>query len=93
MDYGNEIEFYSPFGELLNIWKSDDLVRNVHEESLHKGNPNYDPKENTNKIYVFVAFCSPTVPFGKMIFKQTQEGNAFNTDNHTIFVRKQFIIC
>ena len=81
LDAGNVLEFYD-HGTLLGTFTPTDVKALVGTGGAYYGNPNTG--QNRSEPYVFVNFYKQVGGFDKIVFRQTNPGAGYESDNHTV---------
>ena len=81
LDAGNVLEFYDQ-GTLLGTFTPTDVLALVGNSGPYFGNPNNG--QNGGQPYVFVNFYKLSGGFDQIIFRQTDPGAGYESDNHTV---------
>jgi hypothetical protein len=81
LDAGNVLEFYDQ-GTLLGSFTPTDVIALVGNSGPYFGNPNNG--QNGGQPYVFVNFFKQTGGFDEIVFRQTDPGAGYESDNHTV---------
>jgi hypothetical protein len=88
-DAGNELQIYNGTTLLYTFTpvQLDAALGNCTGGNPYCGNPNANfPNANNGQQYAFVQFYDPSGTFNNLVFTELNNGNGYETDNHTVAV-------